>query len=520
MIDVFPFAMNKHCLYLDVSRPSFPRMIRHTLLVGLLCLWFGHSAFLAAVASDENWSQFRGPGGNAIAAEQSIPLEFGPEKNVLWKSELPSGHSSPCIWRDRIFLTGHVGTSLKMICLKRSDGSLLWERERIIPKLAIYEHVAGSPAASTPATNGERVCFYFDDYGMVVTDLDGALSWEIKFSTSTGNSYSYGASPVLDDGRIYLNRDGGIDSGLICLDVQNGDELWRVSRPDNIVSFSTPYILEGNGAKQILAGGTGQLNAFDALSGESIWDVTGLPIFICPSPVAADGMIFYGAWTTAHVAGRTRMESVFDQDSHVSPESMKDPVAFFEQFDANKDGQLVSNEFPPSRARDAFNFIDANKNGFVEMAEFAPTYEERSGPPGRNVLLGIAAGGRGDVTATHVKWEATKGLPYVASPLAYRGRLYLAKAGGFFSCLDPVTGEAMYESERLGVAGEYYATPVAVGNHLIVCSQRGTVLIIKAGDELEIVARNTLGEGLFATPAVLGNTLYIRGDKHLWAFAE
>ena len=177
-------------------------------------------------------------------------------------------------------------------------------------------------------------------------------------------------------------------------------------------------------------------------------------------------------------------------------------------------------EFPPSRAREAFNFVDKNRNGFVEMAEFAPAYEETPGPPGRNVFFGIAGGGKGDVTETHVKWEATKGLPYVASPLAYRGRLYLAKAGGFFSCLDPKSGETKYESERLGVSGEYYATPVAVGDFLLVCAQRGTVLVIKAGDQLEVVERNAIGENLYATPAIVDNTLYIRGDKHLWAFAE
>jgi len=467
-----------------------------------------------------NWPQFRGPGGNAIAIEQSIPLAFGPEKNVRWRTALPSGHSSPCIWGDRVFITGHEGTTLKMFCLQRSDGSVLWERERVIPKLATYEHVAGNPAASTPATDGERVCFYFDDFGLVMTDLDGELLWEKRFPASTGNEYSYGASPLLDDGKIYLNRDGGIDSSLVCLNARSGDVLWQIRRPDAIVSFCTPYVWEADGAKQILAGGTGGLSAYSAVSGSPIWNVTGLPIFICPSPVATEDMVFFGGWTTAHVSGRSRIESVFDEDSGVSPESMKDPKAFFAQFDANKDGRLVPDEFPPSRAREAFNFIDKNKNGFVEMAEFAPAYEETSGPPGRNVFFGIAGGGKGDVTSTHVKWEATKGLPYVASPLAYRGRLYLAKAGGFFSCLDPKTGEAKYESERLGVAGEYYATPVAVGDYLVVCAQRGTVLMIKAGDQLEIVAKNSLGESLFATPAIVDNTLYIRGDKHLWAFAE
>ena len=98
------------------------------------------------------WPQFRGPGGNAIATTQTIPPAFGPTKNVRWKTAVPAGRSSPCVWADRIFVTGHVGKNLKMICVRRSDGKVLWERERTIPKLLTYEHVAGNPANSTPVT--------------------------------------------------------------------------------------------------------------------------------------------------------------------------------------------------------------------------------------------------------------------------------------------------------------------------------------------------------------------------------
>ena len=477
-------------------------------------------SLLRADVPTPQWPQFRGPGGNAIAESQSIPITFGPDKNVSWKTALPPGNSSPCIWGDRIFLTGHVGTTLKMICVQRSDGTILWERERTIPQLPTYEHVAGSPANSTPATDGERVVFQFDDFGVVAMDFAGELKWEKKFPP-TGNAFSYGASPVLDDGHVYLNRDGSIESSLVCLDAATGQERWRALRPNKIGSFCTPYVRNDGGTKQILAGGTGQLEAYDPSTGDYIWHVTGLPVFVCPSPVASDGMVVFGGWTTAHVAGRSRIESIFDVDSGVSVAAMKDPAAFFAQFDANKDGKLSVDEFPKSRARDAFNYIDKNRDGFVDMAEWAPVYTELGAAPGRNVILGIApGGGKGDLTPTHVKWETTRGLPYVASPLAHRGRVYLVKAGGFISCLDLTTGKAHYESERLGVPGEYYATPVAVGEHIVICAQRGTAFVIRASDTLEILSRNELGEALSATPAVVENTLYLRGEKHLWAFGK
>jgi outer membrane protein assembly factor BamB len=480
-------------------------------------------SFLAAAVSVPGaicqWPQFRGPGGNGLAGDQSIPLGFGPRTNLLWKVPLPPGHSSPCISGDRIFLTGHEGQTLKLLAVRRSDGKVLWERTKKLARLPVYAHIAGSPANSTPATDGHLAVFYFDDFGVVVTDLQGKVKWEKRLAP-TPNPFSYGASPILDNGCVYLNRDGALDSSLLCLDAATGKERWRAPRTNTVPSFCSPYILKNDSSKRVLVGGSGRLQAYDTASGAPIWQVTGLPAWVCASPVAADGMVFFGGWATAHVSGRSRIESLFDENSGVSPESLRDPVAFFAQFDKNKDGRLSFDEFPKRRARDAFPVLDLNRNGFIELEEWALMYSDYKPLPGRNVFLGIASGGSGDVTATHVKWETTKGLPYVASPLVYRGRVYLVKDGGFLTCLDAATGRPHYEAERLGVGGDYYATPVAVGEHILVCAQRGTVFLVRAGDHFEIIASNALGEAIYATPAVVENTLYLRGDEHLWAFGK
>lgn len=478
---------------------------------------------LATVTAEEiassNWPQFRGPGGNSVATAQSIPTEFGPAKNLRWRIALGTGNSSPCIWDDRIFVTAHESGTLKMICLRRSDGRQLWIHERRVASIKPYEHVAGSPANSTPVTDGKRVVFQFDDYGLVTMDVDGKVLWEKPF-TPTANPFSYGASPILDDGRVYINRDGAIDSSLLCLDLTTGNEQWRAARPTRSLSWCTPYILREGAAKQVLVGGSGFLDAYDAREGTLTWSVGTLPKVVCPSPVAGDGMVVFGGWTTAHVAGRSRVESVFEEDSGVSPAAMKDPKAFFEQFDTNKDGVLTVDEFPKSRAKDAFNFIDKNKNQKVEMAEWAPVYTEQGTAPGRNVVLAIAPGGTGNVTASHVRWEVSKGLPYVASPVIHQGRVYLVKTGGFLTCLDLQSGKPYYESERLGVAGEYYATPVVVGNHIVVCAQRGSAILVESSNQFRVISRNELGESLSATPAVAHNTLFIRGERSLWAFGK
>ena len=112
---------------------------------------------------EHTWPIFRGSGGSGQALGQAVPTEFGPDKNVAWKTALPSGHSSPIIWGNKLFITGHVGTTVKMLGLNRRTGKLIWERKRKIPKVPEFYHIAGSVAASTPATDGKRVVFLLDD---------------------------------------------------------------------------------------------------------------------------------------------------------------------------------------------------------------------------------------------------------------------------------------------------------------------------------------------------------------------
>ena len=97
------------------------------------------------------WPQFRGPEGRSVAIDQSLPKSFGPNENVLWKTEIPEGHSSPAIWGDRIFLTAYEDLKLLMICIRRSDGSILWQNERPIKELQRYSHKDSSASAPTHA---------------------------------------------------------------------------------------------------------------------------------------------------------------------------------------------------------------------------------------------------------------------------------------------------------------------------------------------------------------------------------
>src|SRR6185436_5962793 len=107
-----------------------------------------------------------------IAEGSPPPVHFGPGSNVIWRTALPSGNSSPVLWGDKIFLTAFDKTKLETLCLDRRNGRILW---RTAAPAAKFEptHKLGNPATPTPATDGERVYISFGSFGLLAYDLDG-----------------------------------------------------------------------------------------------------------------------------------------------------------------------------------------------------------------------------------------------------------------------------------------------------------------------------------------------------------
>ena len=140
---------------------------------------------------------------------------------------------------------------------------------------------------------------------------------------------------------------------------------------------------------------------------------------------------------------------------------------------------------------------------------------------GENVMVAVKPGGHGDISKSHVAWKFSRGLPYVPSPLYYEGRLYFIKDGGMVSSFDGTTGKSFYLQERLGTTGSYYSSPVAADGRIYVASLPGKLTVLKAGGEKpEILHQADFGERIFATPALLGDKLYLRTHDKLYAFGK
>jgi outer membrane protein assembly factor BamB len=134
---------------------GFHHIMKTDRLLGLAISLLSLSCAVATSAAPA-WPQFRGPGGLSAASEGRPPVHFGPSSNVLWKTSLPSGNSSPCIWGDRIFITGYEKPKLQTFCLDRGTGKILWQKAAPAAQIE-PAHRISSPACPTPATDGEHV---------------------------------------------------------------------------------------------------------------------------------------------------------------------------------------------------------------------------------------------------------------------------------------------------------------------------------------------------------------------------
>ena len=156
----------------------------------------------ASPGAEFSWPRSSGgPGGLGIGTGKP-PVEFGPEKNVLWKIDVPFGHSSPCILGNRIFFTGLDNGKLVTICVDRADGHELWRAVAPADKIEPIQRIA-SPASPTPCTDGQRVYVYFGSFGLLAYDLQGHEVWRKPLPTPVVE-FGTGASPILADGKLIV----------------------------------------------------------------------------------------------------------------------------------------------------------------------------------------------------------------------------------------------------------------------------------------------------------------------------
>ncbi|MEX2318073.1 MAG: PQQ-binding-like beta-propeller repeat protein [Pirellulales bacterium] len=454
------------------------------------------------------WPQFRGPGGSSVADGVRPPVEIGPDKNVRWKVAVPSGASSPIVVGDKLVLTALENERLYTIAYDRANGSEAWRAVAPARELEAYHKTEGSPAASTPATDGERIVSYFGSCGLVCYDLAGKQLWTVTMPPAkTMGDFGSGVSPILADGLVVLLRDEMNDPKILAVDVKTGDIKWEKKRKSQC-GYSTPAVWDTPAGKQIAAAGFGEMTGYDLKTGDEKWRMIGMPSASCASPVTAGGDLYYAAWSPGDPAETEIKMPTFD-------EILKE-----ENADANADGILSKEESTKTQLKDFFDNNDLDKDGLITREEWGKLLAFISSS--KNSAFALRPGGTGDVTSSHVRWLKTRGLPYVASAVVYQGQYVMVKDGGIVTAYDTKTGDEIYQKRAIA-SGNYYASPVAANGNIYFASLTdGAVTVLKAGTRApQVVAENPpLGERVMATPAIADDTLYMRTAGHLYAFAE
>ncbi len=451
------------------------------------------------------WPRFRGPNGSGIAEGQRPPVEFGPDKNVKWKISAPAGISSPIVAGDFLVITAFDDGKLYTIAYRRSDGEEAWRVEAPAKSLEVFHKLEGSPAASTPATDGERIVSYFGSCGLFCYDLSGKEQWRYEMPpAATGGDFGTGVSPIIADGAVFLVRDEMKGSKILALDAATGARQWEQKRISPS-SWGTPVVWETPAGKQVAAAGHVRMIGYDLASGSEKWSVLALPSGCCSSPVIAGGKLFFAGSASGGAAETGPAMPSFD--------------SMLKELDKDKDG-AISREEGEKAFQGFFDNQDTNKDGKVSREEFEAIVKFMS--EGQNSAFALKPGGSGDVTTSHTLWKRTKGLSYVASAIVYGGQFVMVKDGGIVIACDEESGKQAYQ-ERVAANGRYYASPVAANGHIYFTSlESGVVTVLKAGSaKAVVVAQNPeLGERCAATPAIADDTLYVRTAGHLFAFSE
>lgn len=417
-----------------------------------------------AAVSAENWPQWRGPGGQGISNDSKLPTDWGPGRNIAWKTPLPAGASSPIVWGNFVFVTAavegevvpgakavthtmggkewvhpdSVGAdkkhTMKVLAIDAKTGKLLWEQTAYEGTVFDARHRRSSFAGPTAVTDGAMVYAYFGPEGLYAYDFEGKLGWKVveKFATL---GLGTGTSPVLFQNLVIIQRDddNGDNSVVVAYDKRTGKEVWKTKR--NVeVSWGTPVLVPAGDHTELITNGNEFIIAYDAATGKELWRTEGVKSNAIHTPLIGKGLV------------------------------------------------IVTAGYPAKK-------VIALRPGAV-------------------------------ATDKRVAWEYKKGTGYVLSNILYGDYLYLLTDNGIVTCLDAATGVVKYEGGRPPVPSHFMGSPVAYNGFIAITSEEGETFMLKAGPEHEVVRTNSVDEPVYSSPALANGRIYIRGAKHLFAIGS
>lgn len=419
---------------------------------------------LCALTFVDNWPQWRGPRGQGVSDEKNLPLEWSPTKNIKWKTPISGrGHSSPIVWGNRLFLTTAV------------EGA-------VVPGASAVKHVINGQTVKFPDTGGAERSHALK---LICVDVEtGKIIWERtvyegRVYDDRQKTNSFASSTPATDGRYVYAYFGS--EGLYCYDF-DGNQVWKTTL-GGIAKMgygegTSPIVYENLVIVQADSemGDGSYIAAFDRSNGKQVWKT---------------GRKNRASWSTPVVVrGPKRVELIASGAESVTA---YDPASGKELWQSEG---LISHAIPSPLVVDDLVFV------------YAGSHDKRG--------YAIRAG----ENSNKVLWRHDKGTAYVASGVLYDGSIYLITDSGTMTALDAKTGQVKYEGGRLPAPSIFFASPVAFDGKILITSQDGDSFLINAGPKHEILATNSVGEPVYASPAISAGRIFIRGERHLYCISK
>lgn len=462
-----------------------------TFFVLTLAIAFNSSALTFA----DNWPHWRGDNGNSVSESATPPTEWSDTKNVKWKVAVPGkGSGSPAIWGNRVYVVSGVpaGGDVAQTTDQKQWQVVSLNQEAQPPQGRPQQgrpqqgrsrsRSGGRGGASAPLKTLQFTVFCFDrETGK---ELWKQIATEAKPHEATHSTNNFSsASPCTDGKHVYAHFGS---RGLYCY-TMDGKLVWK---RDNLGKMQTRASF-GEGSSPTLSGdkiivpwdheGQSSLLALNKTTGDTIWksDRDEPTCWATPLVIEHDGR------QQVVMNGQTKARA-YDLESGKELWSC---------------GGQTERPVASAVSTDGLVFVGSGHRGSF-MAAFNPS-------------------GRGDVEGTdNVIWSIKRDTPDIASPVLSNGRLYFHKGKtGVMTCVDAVSGKTIFGPTRTPGLDSIYASPVAAGGYIFLTARNGTTVVIKDADKFEIVATNSVGETVDATPAPVDNQLFIRGERHLFCIS-
>lgn len=459
----------------------------------------------AAQPAMPEWKRFRGPNGTGVAETGPLPSEFGKEKNLVWRTALAPGYSSPVVGNECVFVTSYDGPKEAHTgwthCIGRADGAERWRR----PGFTLDKRFlsVNTPVSATAVTDGDNVYVFFEAAGLISYDAQGQERWRRELGRFN-NPYGMANSPILAGNTLILQADQDTEAYLLAVDAATGRTLWRRERPDVQHGYSTPVVWQpGNGPAQLIISGSYQVAGYSVETGDKLWWVEGMAWQAKSVPVLDGNRLYVHSW----MAELSEITSKLPKNTPWK--------AFLRDFDADGDGKIAKSEAPDEEMAKLWFLFDLDRSGFIEQKDYEIVQARTTAKSG---LFAIDLGGRGDLTKTAIRWKAEKTLPNIPSPVLYRDVLYVLKEGGILTAYNPADGAILKQGRVEGALDAYFASPIASDGKLITAAKGGKVAVLKAGPDWGVLHVNDLDEEIWATPAIAGGRLYVRTQQSLYCF--